>query len=279
MAAPVWDKLRGIIGDLFQLEGPSGPNLKNSSGIIELRNAGDTAYVTGRAAHIASSAGLYDLATLLNLQGRIPNITFDFAGASAPSAGTNSGEFGFCHTTGGAYTAGQVVYDDGTSLIILPTEVIRHLTTSTAITGTISLIQNGLYAWQSSAWVLKGDGSAAGTGHTYTIEVAFDYNDEGGTTSSTTQIPDGARIIWSRIEVETVFNGTGNTAHLYLDGTADQSLLVAAESDLETVGSYQNQEGFLVTSSNTGVVTVDVAGSGASAGVGRAFVMYVTPSV
>lgn len=276
MAAPVWDKMRGIVGNLFQLGGPVGPNLKNSSGVIELRNDDDSDYATGRAAHIASGAGLYDLVTLLDLQGRIPNITFDFAGASAPGAGTNTGEFGFVHTTGGIYTAGQVVYDDGATLIVIPTEVVRHLTTSTAVSGTISLIQNGLYAWQSASWILKGDGAATAVGLVQCIEVDFDFNDAGGTVNSTTQIPDGAIVLWSSVEVETAFDGS-STALLFVDGTSDQNLILTTENWLDTVGSYQNRERVDITSSTTGTVGVTVAGTAPTVGVGRGIVEYVTP--
>jgi hypothetical protein len=278
MAAPVWDKLRGIIGNILQIGGPSGPNVKNNSGVIELRNAADGAFATGRALHIASGAGLNDLVTLLDLQARVPNITFDFTGASAPSPGANTNQFGFCHTTGGGYTAGQVVYDDGVALILIPTEVVRTLTSSSAVTGTISLIQNGVYAWQGGTWILKGDGGSTDVGENQTIEVPFAFGDEGTTVSSTTQIPDGARILWSRVEVETVFDGA-ETVLLFLDGTANVNLLLTTEVDLQTVGSYQNREGFLVTAGNTGVVSVTLAGSTATVGAGRAWVTYVTPKV
>jgi len=276
MADPVFDKLRGIIGALFQLGGPTGPNLKDNSGVIEHRNAGDTDFVVARAAHIAAGGAVNDIVTLLDLQGRIPNIMYSFDGGSAPTPGDNPNLFGFVHTTGGPYTAGQVIFDDSSSLIIMPPEVVRTITTSTIVTGTISLIQNGLYALQSGTWVLKGDGTGTATGSVLSIEVPFSFSDEGTTVSSTTQIPDGARILWSRIEVETVFDGA-ETALLILDGTEDLSLLLTTENDLQTLGSYQNREGFLVTSGNTGVIAVTLVGTTATQGVGRAIVTYVTP--
>lgn len=178
--ADVWKKIKGIMGDLFKIGGPYGPTLKNSSGAVEVRDTTDVAYATGRAAHIVSGALANDLVTLLDLQASGPNITFDFAGASPPLPGTNTNKFGFVHTTGGLYTAGQVVYDDGVSLIILPTEVVQQLTTSTAISGTISLIENGFYVWEGSSWVLKGDGDSKGwtvvyAGQVRTIETDYHH--------------------------------------------------------------------------------------------------------
>lgn len=119
-----------------------------------------------------------------------------------------------------------------------------------------------------------GGGSVAGASQN--IEVVFDFNDEGTTVSSTTVVPSGARILSSRIEVETAFDG-GETAQLFLDGTADVVLLDTAESDLQTIGSYQNREGFLVIAGNTGVISVALAGGGATVGSGLAWVTYTTP--
>jgi hypothetical protein len=121
---------------------------------------------------------------------------------------------------------------------------------------------------------VSGGGSVAGASQN--IEVVFGFGDEGATVSSTTVIPEGARILSSRIEVETVFDG-GETAQLFLDGAADVVLLDTTENDLQTLGSYQNREGFLVTAGNTGVISVAVAGAGATTGAGRAWVTYTTP--
>jgi len=52
-------KLIGTIEGIFQL-GLGGPNLKNSSGVIEARNAGDTAYAIVRG---LTPVGNDDLAT------------------------------------------------------------------------------------------------------------------------------------------------------------------------------------------------------------------------
>ena len=53
----------------------------------------------------------------LIFQGATPNIEFGFAGGSALVPGDNETLFGFCHTSGGLYTAGDVVYDDGTTTL------------------------------------------------------------------------------------------------------------------------------------------------------------------
>jgi hypothetical protein len=45
----LWAKIRGTIETIFQL-GLNGPNLKNNGGNVDVRNAGDTAYVNARGA-------------------------------------------------------------------------------------------------------------------------------------------------------------------------------------------------------------------------------------
>ncbi len=93
---------------------------------------------------------------LYELQSRIADIEYSFSGVSAPSPGSNTNSFGLCHTTGGLYTAGEVVYDDGISLLIVSPTIVKHLTTRSAISGGISLQANGVYCNQAGTWILKG---------------------------------------------------------------------------------------------------------------------------
>lgn len=272
--ADVFKVLRGIMGDLFQIGGPVGPNVKNNSDTaLELRNAADAAFVTGRGLEIQSGAGLNDFVTLLDLQGRVPNITFSFDGASPPSAGTNSGAFGLCHTAGGGYSEGDVVYDSGTALIAIPSEVVRTLTTGSAVTGDLSLIANGLYAWQGGTWVLKGDGTPVYTGVELCIEVVIGTN---ASYSSTTSIPDGARVTRTEILVETAYD-SGTECTVIVDGTSDETLMSAADSLMSAVNQYESDEIHTIDATTEGLVAVNITNTPA-AGAGRVLVFYCTPS-
>ena len=62
----VISNLRGTIEALFQV-GKDGPNLKNSSGVLEARNAGDSAYSVVRG---AAPVGDDDLVTSSHLDGQ-----------------------------------------------------------------------------------------------------------------------------------------------------------------------------------------------------------------
>lgn len=273
--ANVWlAKLVGVMGNLFGIGGTGGIKIKNDSGVGAARNAADNDYVKFRAARIpASGENINDLVTLLDAQGRCPNITFAFDGATPPSGGANTKKFGFCHTTGGSYTAGEVVYDDGASLLKMPSSVCGLITTGLAISGTISLINNGLYALQGGTWTLKGDGGSSFTGLVKSIEVTYTYSD--ATKSSSTSIPDGAKVLCTRNLVETAFDNLA-TLEVVVDGSSDETLLATTDTDQETVGEYQSDETHVISSSTEGVVKLTIANS-PTAGAGRVIVEYVTP--
>ena len=270
----VWKKLRGSMRNVFGIGNEEdGFNIKNASSVAEIRNAADDAYETIRAAHIAAGGSLNDLPTLLDLQGRVPNIEFSFDGDTPPAAGTNSGKFGICYEDGTSYNAGNVIYDDGSSRILIPTEVVRTITTSSAVVGVLSLNANGLYAWQGGTWILKGDGAPAQTGHTMAIEVNIGTS---ATYSSSTAIPDGARVVRTDMIVTTAYTPT-TTATVVVNGTADLEILGSSDSKMPKQGQYMNDEEFEITADNEGVVTVAIANTPA-AGAGRVVVFYVAPS-
>lgn len=136
----IQSKLKGTGETLFLVGGAAGVGLANNSSVAELQSAA-AALITARAARIAATGTtLNDLVSLLDLRGRIADIEYSFDGASAPSAGSNSGKFGFCHTTGGGYTAGDVVYDPG------------------------SVENGGLISIGGSSWSI-GYSASAGTAH------------------------------------------------------------------------------------------------------------------
>jgi len=275
--ADVFKKIRGIVGAAFQFSKGTGPQIKDSSSILELRNAADNAYVLGRSGVIpASGETVNDIVPLLDLKGRIADIEFSFDGASAPAPGANTGKFGFCHTTGGSHTAGQVVYDDGAALILIPFSVVKHLTTRTAITGTISLNADGVYCYQGGTWTLKGDGAPTSTGLVKSIRIDYAYTD--GTKTSTTTIPNGATVLRIRNVVTTLFNGTAPTLSVIVDGSSDETLMVAGDSNLKAVAEYHNEDAHDISASTTGVLSLTVTPDSSTTGAGYVMVEYVAPS-
>lgn len=269
----VFKNIAGTLSSIFRVGGTAGVNVKHNSGAVEFKNTADNAFVTARALQIQSSNNIADLVTLLDLIGHVPLIEYSFDGASAPAPNANAGKFGFCHTTGGSYTAGDVVYDNVTALVKLNT--CKGLWTSSAVTGTISLIANGMYAKEGGSFVLKGDGSGTNTGVVKVVEIEYDYNDT--TVDSTTSIPDGARVVRVENIVATPFNGTSPTVELTVNGSSPLTVLATTLSDLKTSAQYEDQEVKLVGATNEGVVRATVVSSSSSAGAGRALIFYVTP--
>jgi hypothetical protein len=271
----VWKKLRGTTRDIFGIgKEEEGFALKNNSGVAEVRDSEDTAYQTIRAQHIQAGADLKDLVTLLDLQGRIPNIEYSFDGDTPPSAGTNSGKFGICHTDGTSFNEGQVVYDDGTSLILIPTEVVRTITTSSAVVGDLNLLANGLYAYQGGTWVLKGDGMPSSTGYTLVVEVPIGTN---ATYDSTTVIPDGARVIRTIMRVDTAYDN-GTTGTVSVNGGTPVEVLGTPDSKMKKIGQYESDEVHDIGAAGEGTVRVAITGTPA-AGAGVVQVHFVTPTV
>jgi len=273
----LYKKIEGIVGSFFKVGGPGAPRIKNNSDVIEFKNTGDTAFITARAGMIPDSGETVDdIANLLALQGRVADLVFSFAGGSPPSPNANPNSFGFCHTAGGAYTAGDVVYDNTVALQDIPSSVVKTVTTRSAISGTISLNANGIYVNQAGTWTLKGDGGGSDTGISKWIAVSYDYQDT--TVSSTTSVPDGAVVTRSINNVTTLLNGTAPTVQVVVDGTADEEVLATTDSDVTVAHQYENETLHVITSSTEGVVKVTVTPDGSSAGAGIVYVEYVTPS-
>ena len=270
-----WDNITGVLQNLFGIGGNSGVNLKNSSGTLEARNAGDSAYVRARALEIQTSNGLNDVVTLLDLKANTAGIEFDFTGASAPAPNANLNKFGFCHTSGGAYTAGDVVYDNGTSLLTIPTEVVHRLTTTTTITGTISLIANGFYVNDSAGWTLKGDGSGSSTGTLKIVKLSYAYTD--ATIDSTTDIPSGSVVLDVVNNVKTAFDGTAPTIAVTINGSTPLTVMSTAESDVTNIAEYEVGEINEVAAANAGKARITITPDSSTVGAGDVYVSFVTP--
>jgi hypothetical protein len=169
------------------------------------------------------------------------------------------------------------VYDTGAALVVMPSNVSTHLTSRASITGTLSLIQNGLYARQGATWTLKGDGTPTQLGHELAIAVDYDFNDEGTPVSSTTEVPDGAIVTRCTNDVSTLFNDNATTLQVDIDGTADETIMPTSTSKLKFANTYSEPQHTPITAGTTGPVKVTVSGGTPTAGAGQVIVHYVTP--
>jgi hypothetical protein len=270
--ANVFTQILGVIGNLFHIGGPSGPLLKNSSGVVEAKTYDDAAYAVMRAKYLQETGDVAgnDVATALDLAARIPNIHFSFDGAAGPPAfGTHPAAFGICHTTGGAYTAGDVVFDAATEIIDIPRSVCRHITMEIASGGAILLLEDCFYAWESGGWVLKGDGTAGDLGLVKAIYVIAAHDNL--VVSSTAKFPAGATILRAQAWVGELWDGATPATAAITCGAL--TLMAAADSDLATLGIYQAPQ---QTTATNHVLTCTVTpGAGNSTGRIAVLVEYV----
>ena len=272
----LFKKIFGTTESTFQVGGTSGAKIKNSSAVMEIRNAADNAYAKLRALLIQSSnAPTTDVPTLLDAMIKV--IQFSFDGATPPNAGDNTGKFGICHTTGGSYTANDVVYDTGSALLVMPRETVMLLVTAVAVSGTVSLNDDGIYGWEGSAYVLKGDGAATSTGFVKCIKVALAFG-SGATVDSTTSIPSGAFVTRTAVVVGTLFNGTAPTVAVSINGSSPLTIMTTGENNLKLANQYEVEDIFTIGANETGVVRLSYTADGSSAGAANVFVFYTTPN-
>jgi len=268
----------GVMGTTFQVGGTSGAKVKFNTPAVEFKNSADSAFVTARALPIiASSSTVNDVATQIDLRGRVAQIGFSFAGGSAPSPAANTGKFGFCHTSGGSYTAGDVVYDDGTTTLSnFKITYPLHITTTTAITGTISMVANGIYSNDAGTWTLKGDGAGSGTGNVQFVELNIAFGS--GNVDSTTPIPDGARILGVDTVVTTAFDGTAPTVAVKINGSSPVTVQATTANNLKVVNQYKTTAITQIGSTGAGVVRATVTPDSSTVGAAVIYVWYVTAS-
>ncbi len=267
--------LKGTMLAILGVGGATGVAVKHNAGVMEVRSAGDAGFATLRALALETGANLNDVVTLYDILSNGALIEFSFAGASAPDPGDNTTKFGFCHTTGDDFTAGDVVYDDGTELILAPFAL--RIATTSAITGTVSLIANGIYYKESGAWTGKGDGSGSGVGMVKIIEVPFVFGSTN--VNATTPIPDGARLLRQHVRVDTPFNGTAPTVALSIQGSTPLTTLTTTESNLKFANQYTSHTVIPIGSTSAGLPRAAVTSDSSSAGAGVAIWEFtVAPS-
>lgn len=267
----IFKNIRGIMGNLFHIGGPDGKQIKNNTNSIDFVENDDTTLATVRAAHISAGANANDLVTQFNLKGRIADIEFSFSGSNPPSPGDNANKFGICHTTGGSYTAGDVVYDDGSTLILMPTEVVLGITTRAEINGDINLIANGFYVLEDGTWVNKGSDSTG----VKVIEIEYAWDDDSPKDSSTV-IQSGSKILSVSNCVDVAFNGSSPSLSVILNGSSPLTLLSTTQNNLKKSAQYDVEEIRKVNEANAGKIRLNITPSTSTAGSGRVYVTYVS---
>ncbi|MBA3015480.1 MAG: hypothetical protein KKD63_16850 [Proteobacteria bacterium] len=277
--ANIFKTIKGIMGSLFQIGGPSGNQIKNQSDGLAIRNAADSAHQNMSIKQASGSVPAHAV-NWQDLRDQSPLMQFSFDGATAPSGGSNTGTYGFCHTSGGSYTAGQVYYDSGTALVAIKTFIGMTITTGSAITGTVSLSANGLYVAHSAAapytWTLKGDGIPQSIGYPHVIELALDT---AASKSSSTSIPAGSKIMSVSTNITSAYDNSAGI-QIVVDGVVSELTIQATnENDPATVGIYDSEPVDMTVDSDTEGHVKLIISNTPSTGAGTVLVTYLTDAL
>lgn len=267
------DKIIGTSSDTFQVGLTGNVVQTNTDGLAVIDESSNPKNLT--VARPQGSNQDVHAATYLDVKERILLIEFSFAGGTPPAGGANTGKYGFCHTSGGSYNAGQVYLDDGVSLVAVTINKMHELASTSLVTGTVSLIANGLYVAQAASapysWTLKGDGTGTVTGMPKMVKVTV--SSSAGNFDSTTSIPSGARILRVYTNVTSVYDGAATIA-VRINGGTPLTVQATTENRPNKVNLYATTPWADVAGANAGVVRV-VLGGTPTTGAADVVVEYV----
>lgn len=262
----------GTLSNLFQLGKSLAISFVNNSGVLEIKNKAQSAFAVLRALSLNSTASPSDndIATFLDLKQNDPLIEFEIDGAgSPPSPGDNTNKFGYCKSTGGAFTDKRVYFDNGTAF-----EWVRHIKTfRTSAGGTFTALSPKFsYGWDNGDWGAVGDGAGGNTGAVKILTMPFSHGDT--TISSTVTFAIGTKIHGWDINKSEVFNGTNPTLSGKVDGTTDLAIFATAESDLSDLILDSSDTAITVESGNEGLVVLTLSDGSSTTGEGEVSIYY-----
>ena len=271
------DGLRNFLGTMsaaFHIGGKGKAAITNLSTVLS-----STAADESTLAPFAVAAPTDDThaAPRLTVQRRTILIEFSFnGGGPVPSPGDNTGKYGFVHTSGGGYSAGNIYYDDGVSLSLVTILKMQFLVTTSVVTGTVSLITNGTYIAEASSapwsWTLVGDGTATLTGIPQFVVLTIGH---AGPYTSTTPIPTNAILISCSLDTRAGCGGVAYTAGSTVAVTCNaQSVMATTENECTATADRWETNPYLKITAGA-VVTVTIGSAGA-AGAGQVIVGYIS---
>jgi hypothetical protein len=280
-----WAKIKGIVGNIFTLGISSTAHaLKDNVDGVAVRNNSDTQNANIVVARPQGVNQDVHGATYLDVKERVIDIEFAFNGSSY-TPGSNNGKYGFCHTSGGAYTAGAIYLESGLSLDQIPQYKMMMACSRLTFTGTVSMVEDGLYMAESGiapySWTLKGDGGASGAGIVRVLAVPFSFTDIGTPVYSTSSIPSGAKVLRSTVRMDVPFSGGSNpTCLVEVDGSTVDTVLQATSDNNVSMSNapnhFDNEEIISIPTGQGGRIRITLGGT-ATTGSGEVMIMYVQP--
>lgn len=266
--ANLFKNLIGTVKSKFYIGGPKAGFIEFVSDKFRFRNNADDDFLNVRLKNIPNSGSTdFDAVALMDLQGRVADISAGFAGASPP--GVVNGTFIFCHTSGGSFTAGRVYYGLNAVWTLMPQIVTSHISTRAAISGSVSLEANAIYAFESGSWVKKGRGIDRGFRC-----IAVTFNDASTyPVSSTTQVPAGNVVARTVLNITEAFDA-GCEFAISIDSTIPITLLNSASDDfdVEEINQYDND--MVAVPATLGAIKIVQSGTTPTTGEATVYVMF-----
>lgn len=266
----LFQKLAGVMG-FFQVGGPAGSGLNNNAGVLESKNAANSALVVHRA---ATPVGDNDLTTkqyVDTIFKPIP-VSLQFNGNNPLPANTGTEQYYVTSTTGPNAAIGTVIWDDGTATgtaVVLPAKSGNEIVTTVALTGgTVTFATNQNYVWSGSAWT---NISPNISGATLMIRFAIT---NAASQSSATSIPANAVVCSVLVNIVTPYSAGATIA---VGQTGTTTLLQATADNLATVANQYLSELDQAWGASALPVLVTVAGAPA-VGAGFVTVLYSIPN-
>jgi len=272
----IFKKIRGTLETIWQL-GLGGPNIKNNSGVVEMKNSDDSALAVIRfATPVADTDGVNKIyADSLEK----PLIVGEQANCSA-ALPNNTGARGWVvvSTAGTGAVIGDVLYDDGsgsgTMAIVGKVEGRMIAITDALAGGTATFDTDSTYIWDEdgSVWVKIGDIGSV-TGAVRTIRFALDNS---ASQDSTSQIPANARLVSCDVKITTPYTA-GATITVGSTSTATMAQ-ETTDNNPQANATYSVDHEDTAWEGTASVVRVAVA-TAPAAGVGVCTVRYCNPNV
>lgn len=276
--ASLFEKLAGIVGNFFQIGGPAGPGLNNTS----------TTVITATAANGSTPANVRVAAPLVDADAATKQyvdeifkpviVTAQSNAVSSLQANTSTEHFTVVTTAGtgaaSAYLIGSLLWDDGSNTgnvaIIAPALGDSIIPTIALTGGTLTFVANQQYVYVGST-VYWQQMSADVPGAEYAIQFAIGHG--ASTYSSTTIIPAGALVLSTTINITTPFSAgatisvgqTGSTS--LLQGTGDNT----PQTDDAYCSNIQTAWG------GSALAVLVTIGDSPSAGAGTCTVLFSLP--
>ena len=266
-----FSNILGSLGNFFQIGGPTGPGINNSSGILQARNAANSAFARFQVANPVSDMDAVNLLTLQEIGASPIYCSVQLSGSSSIPSNTTTQQWYVVTTTGVNASIGQIVYDDGSNAgtaSLYSAQTGGQIFTPSALTGgTISFAAGQGSYWNGSSWATI---SPNVQGADFTISLTCTTT---GITSTAT-VPANAIVDEIEVVVGTGY-AAGGTLEIGISGTL--ALFLATTSiPITSAGSYVWKDINTSVGASPAALIATIGGSPAS-GALVAYVRYRTP--